>query len=398
MGKRSDGWLSAEEAAGLLGVSRATLYAYVSRGRVRSEPVPGASRQRRYSRDDIDRLLARNAQRHDPERAASETLQWGLPVLESSITLILDHRLFYRGYDSAELAATRTLAEVASLIWTGSLADSLSAQDVAPFELPRYAWGLPFVARAQTALAAAATDDALAFDLRPRAVVATGWRILRLLAQVAAGSSANGQRIDEQLARAWRVPDAGDKLRSALILCADHELNISAFTARCVASAGTNAYGVVIAALAALDGFRHGGTTSRIESLWESVSDSRDITQSFVNRLRRGEQIDGFGHPLYPGGDPRARQLLELLPQTEEADLARRIAAAAHAVLGEEPVLDFGLVALRRSLGLPEGAALTLFAIGRTIGWLGHAIEQYALHSLIRPRAKYVGDLPPGSS
>ena len=53
--------------------------------------------------------------------------------------------------------------------------------------------------------------------------------------------------------------------------------------------------------------------------------------------------------------------------------------------------MDFGLVTLARALGLPPGAAVTLFALGRTVGWIGHAIEQYEGGSLIRPRARYVG-------
>ena len=49
------------------------------------------------------------------------------------------------------------------------------------------------------------------------------------------------------------------------------------------------------------------------------------------------------------------------------------------------------LVTVSRALGLPRGSALVLFAIGRTIGWIAHAIEQYGHDAMIRPRAKYVG-------
>jgi len=73
---------------------------------------------------------------------------------------------------------------------------------------------------------------------------------------------------------------------------------------------------------------------------------------------------------------------------------ARKFADAVHGVLGEAPTVDFALVAVARALDLPSGAALTLFAIGRTIGWIGHAIEQYEKNAIIRPRAKYVGALP----
>ena len=108
---------------------------------------------------------------------------------------------------------------------------------------------------------------------------------------------------------------------------------------------------------------------------------------------RRGF-IEGFGHMLYPGGDPRASLLLAMLPKGKPAAFARELVAAAKSVIGEAPTVDFALVALTRALGLPSGSALTLFAIGRTIGWIGHAIEQYQANAIIRPRAKYVGATP----
>jgi citrate synthase len=83
-----------------------------------------------------------------------------------------------------------------------------------------------------------------------------------------------------------------------------------------------------------------------------------------------------------------------MLPKGKTATFARELVAAAKAVIGEAPTIDFALVALARALGLPNGSALTLFAIGRTIGWIGHAIEQYEANAIIRPRAKYVGATP----
>jgi citrate synthase len=388
-------WIDAEDAIALLGISRATLYAYVSRGRIRSEPVPGPSRRRRYAREDVERLLARKHERGNPGKAAEQALHWGLPILESAITLIADERVYYRGFDATALARTHALADVAALIWTGS-ADATALPPPVSYELPGDGSGdLPFVARAQSALALAAARDALAYDLRPRAAAQTGWRILHLLAAVAIDGELRGATIDAALARAWRVPQAADLLRAALILSADHELNVSAFTARCVASAGASPYGVVIAGLAALEGTKHGGTTARVEAAWDAWRNEDDLSRALAERLRRGERIDGFGHPLYARGDPRAAALLAALPHSEETAFANRLAAAARHVLGESPTVDFALVALARALGLPRGSALTLFALGRTIGWIGHAIEQYEKDTIIRPRARYVGTLPP---
>src|ERR1043165_8271753 len=112
-------WIDAREATGILGVARATLYAYVSRGLIRSTPGAAGARERRYSAEDVERLRARAEERRDPGKVAARVLRWGVPVLESAITLIDDGRLYYRGRDVAELARSSSVEQVASLIWTG---------------------------------------------------------------------------------------------------------------------------------------------------------------------------------------------------------------------------------------------------------------------------------------
>jgi len=389
----STAWISAAEAARNLDVTRATLYAYVSRGFIRSEAGPGASRARRYSRDDVERLRRRAAERRDPDKVAAHALQWGMPVLESSITLIADDTLYYRGHDVVSLARDASVEAVASLIWTGRLDDRRPefAPPAPSVPAPR---STPFIVRAQAALALASAADHQAFDLRSDAVVRAGWRILDLLVGIEA-PRARGP-IDVALARGWRLrPGADAVVRAAIILCADHELNVSAFTARCVASAGSNPYAVVTAGLAALEGTKHGGSTARVEATLAAMRRERSLRAALAERLRHGQRIDGFGHPLYRQGDPRAAALLDMLerryPKSPELRYARDFARAATALTGERPNVDFALGAVSRVLGLPSGSGLTLFAIGRTIGWIGHAIEQYAVDHIIRPRAKYVG-------
>jgi citrate synthase len=393
-------WITAADASRLLRVNRASLYAYVSRGYVRSQSMPGSPRERLYSRDDVERLRRRTEERRDPDKAAARALQWGLPILESSIALIDGTKLYYRGHDAVSLARSRSLEEVASLIWTGRFDGMVSnaplhvpATDISPRP------DLPFVARAQSALAGASAGDALAFDLRQESVAVTGWRILHLMTRTATGSTAAAPTVEQALARAWGVSGRGvDLLRRALILCADHELNVSSFTARCVASAGSSPYAVVIAALAALAGTRHGGASARVESMLATMRRARGLRNAIAQRLRRGERIDGFGHPLYRNGDPRAAALIDLLrdryARSAELAFVLDFADAAGAAMRDKPNVDFALAALTRVLRLPVESALTLFAIGRTIGWIGHAIEQYATGQLIRPRAKYVGVMP----
>ncbi len=392
---RKTEWLDAKDATRLLGVSRATFYAYVSRGSVRSEAVPGTSRERRYAREDIEHLRLRAEERRNPEKAATHALRWGVPILESGITLIANGRLYYRGHDAAELARTRSFEEVAALIWTGSFETEL-------FDTPLHVVGgeraedLPILSRAQSVLPLVAARDPLAFELHPRGVAQTGWRIVNLLTSVAAESRELEPTVEETLARAWapNAKKAPELIRAALILCADHELNVSAFTARCVASAGSNPYAVVVAGIAALEGAKHGGATERVEELFDTMSRARDPKKALSDRLRRGDGIDGFGHEMYPDGDPRAALLLSMLPKSKELTLIRKFAEAAKSVIGEQPNLDFALVAVARALNLPRAAALALFAIGRTIGWIAHANEQYQQGTMIRPRAKYVGPAP----
>ena len=377
----------------MLDITRATLYAYVSRGFIRSEPGPGASRARRYSRDDVERLRRRAEERRDPDKVAAHALRWGMPVLESAITLIADDTLYYRGHDAVALASNASVEAVASLIWTGRLEDGRpdSAPAPTPVRAPR---STPFISRAQATLALASAGDHQAFDLRQDAVARTGWRILDLLVGVEA-PNARGP-IDAALARGWRLRAGADALvRATIILCADHELNVSAFTARCVASAGSNPYAIVTAGLAALEGTKHGGSTARVEAALATMRREPSVRAALVQRLRQGQRIDGFGHPLYRRGDPRAAALMGMLerrfPKSPELRYARDFARAAAALTGERPNIDFALGAVSRVLGLPSGGGLTLFAIGRTIGWIGHAIEQYAVDQIIRPRAKYVG-------
>lgn len=398
---RRPSWIPAADAARRLGVSRTTLYAYVSRGFIRSQAAAGTTRERRYSFDDVERLRRRTEERRAPDKAAAHALEWGMPILESSIALIDGQRLYYRGHDVTRLALTRSLEDVAALIWTNGVGTVLT--DAVPAPVTRAlaaAQPLPFIERAQTVLAAAAAVDPAAMDLRPLTVARTGLRLLGLVTAAATGVSRTGEAADAALARVWNVGDRGaGVIRAALVLCADHELNVSSFTARCVASAGSTPYAVVIAGLAALEGPKHGGASARAEAMLDTMRRARPIARAIDQRLRRGESIDGFGHPLYRDGDPRARLLLDLLAEqygsSAEYRYVRDFADAASRATREEPNIDFALGAVSRVLKLPAGSPLVLFAIGRTVGWIGHAIEQYATGQLIRPRAKYVG-VPPG--
>jgi citrate synthase len=388
--------LTAREAAEELGVSRATLYAYVSRGMIRSEAAGG--RSRRYRAEDVRRLRERKERRRDPDAVVEGALSWGTPVMESAITLVTDDGLYYRGRDVVDLSGGSTVEEVAALIWTGDparAADLFPEVPELPVRIPDVPDGLPPVETFQVLLPLAGAGDPAAYDLRPEAVARTGARILRLMTSAVAGEAGTG--LAETLGRGWcpRNTGAAALLSSALILCADHELPVSTFAARCVASSEATPYAVVVAGLAALGGVRHGGQTELVEAFLREVEAAGDARAAISGRLRRGERIPGFGHSLYPGGDPRGAELLRATaaayPGSPAVALSAEVAGEALGLMGERPTVDFGLVTLALALGLPAGGAVAIFALGRTIGWIGHAIEQYESGSLIRPRARYIG-------
>jgi citrate synthase len=113
--------VTAREAIALLGVRLPTLYAYVSRGWVRSVPGP-RRRGRLYARADLERLKARHDARAGHAAVAIDALRWGEPVLDSAITRIARDGTFYRGHSVSALAdADASFESVAELLWRGEL-------------------------------------------------------------------------------------------------------------------------------------------------------------------------------------------------------------------------------------------------------------------------------------
>ncbi len=380
--------LSATEACLLLGIQAQTLYAYVARGRIRSEPLPG-KRTRGYVREDVDHLLRRRDVRSAPVSAIQRPLDGGHAVLESSLTEILEGRLYYRGVDAIELAETSSIEEVALLLW-GHFAEGEATLPPRAAAVNALLADLSPIDRLAAVVATLAADDPAAWDPRPAAGAAAAARVLRWLPTIATGSRQEGP-VATALAAGWGRPASAPLLSAALVACADHELNVSAFTARCVASAGASVPDAIAAALSAMKGTRHGGQTALAELLLDEAA-THGARAAISGRLRRGETVPGFGDPLYPEGDPRAGLLLERAVRsgTAAAGLIREVAAAGQAIVGDPANLDLGLAAVARVADLPPGSALALFAIGRSVGWAAHALEQASSGQLLRPRSRYV--------
>lgn len=384
--------LSSDEAAALLSVTRQTLYAYVSRGLI--APLERGEGGSRYARVAVEELARTRRRGRRPREIARATLDFGVPVLETAVTLIENGALAYRGRDAVALARTASLEEVAALLWQMPIADAFP--DAAPVAL-----GAPFAGSADAdallvRFAALAPGDDTALWQRDGERLAEGCgALVRLMAAAALGTAPRALALHVQCAEAWGLgEEAAERVREALVLCADHELNVSGFTARCIASAGASLKAALVGALAALSGARHGGQTGQVEALWRMLEGAPDTAGAVRELLASGMEMPGFGHPLYPAGDVRAKAILAgAVPRLPEAG---RIAAAVADLTGHPPNIDFALVALRRAYGLPEGGAFLLFAMGRSAGWIAHALEQRAGGALIRPRAVYVGPQPQG--
>src|SRR5438067_7704464 len=387
-------YLTARETAERLGIKRDTLYAYVSRGLLRSQPIPG-SRERGYRTEEVERL---RAGRGLSRATRSEPF---VPVIDSAICLIEGGRLYYRGHDAIRLAETTTLEDIAGLLWGQ---DPISTFHQSQRSEARGIGGrvgaaasLGVIERCHVRLAELAAADLGALDLTPHGIVRTGRAIPYQLAACIGDRPTAPDPVHEQLAALWRLDQKGaDLIRRCLVLLADHELNASTFVARCVAATGATPYAVVSGALAALSGRRHGGASARAEALFHEISQRGDPMAVMAARLARDEHLPGLGHPLYPDGDPRADALLAAVMAATPASrpLIDAAVAAARRLSGQRPNVDFALAAATTALGLPQGAALSLFVVGRTVGWIAHAIEQYQSGVLIRPRARYTGPRP----
>lgn len=370
-------WLTAAEALTLLGTQPQTLYANVSRGRIKARPDPRDSRRSLYRGDDVRRLAQRSAGRRKQEAVAAEAILWGEPVLQTAISTIVDGRLLYRGRDAAELSGSGTLEMTAGLLWQAEPVDHLTAGRgegglAAGLSVlaQHAATGLPTVGRSIGVLREEAAN------------------VHAALADALIGTALASGPFHVRLAHSWHRPDAADTIRRALVLLADHELNASTFAARVTASTGSSLAAAALAGLAALTGPLHGGASSAVLALAED-SARHGAEAAIFARLGQGLAVPSFGHQLYPDGDVRALALLDHLQLPQHFVELR---SAGERITGDMVNVDFALAAMTIAHGLPPRAPLILFALARCAGWLAHALEQVETGHLIRPRANYIGN------
>ncbi|MFE2144416.1 citrate synthase [Streptomyces sp. NPDC059456] len=398
--------ISTRQAAELLGVKPATVYAYVSRGQLGSRRDP-VGRGSSFDAREVEELARRNRR----EAAAPPGAEL---AVRTSLTLIEPDRYYFRGVDAVELAARHRYEEVAEWLWTGRLPrgvrftappQALAAARRAVAALPEHSGP---VDRLRVATAAAAVTDPLRFDLSAEAVLGSARCLIPTLAAalpVVGGEEPGTGTLAEQL---WcrltgrpADPAALGTLDLALALLIDHDLAASTLAVRVAASARAHPYAAVSAGLGALEGPLHGAAGRLAHRMLAEALERGGAAPVVADHLRAGRRVPGLGHRLYAGEDPRATALfarLEGMPQAGPALAAARevVATAAARREGLHANVDLALAVLTVSCGMPAEAGETVFAVSRTAGWIAHALEEYRERPLrMRPSGQYQGPRPP---
>ncbi len=412
-------YASAAEAMKILNVRAQTLYAYVSRGWIRSVAQKGL-KEKLYLRDDIVRVEMRSLARSGHGAVAASAMNWGEPIFPTSITEITAEGPRYRGWLAADLVRSGTSFEaVSELLWTGDLNTRAAAW---PVRKP----SAELVRLAQTLASLRAGDNVLeSFSL---VVLLLGMRRGSVLDRLSQGQTLpaareimqavvaccgfvglsgkyrpmqKGETFVQGLMRALAIEESDENseaLRAILVLMADHELPPGTLSARVVASTGGTLHSCLSAALCATSGVDVGRMYDRVEDFIGQAGSKAVLVKRAGQLHAKGQSVPGFGHPLYPKGDPRAIQLLEIArnraQQTRQTRAIFQFVDDMQSGNGLFPRQEFALVVLARAMGLPRQAPAALFALGRLAGWVAHVQEQRAAGILLRPRAKFIAPAP----
>ena len=376
-------WLPMDEACRQLGVKPQTLYAYVSRGKVEVMLDPADTRRSLYRADDLAGLAKRKQAGRKRETVAASAMFGSAPSVPTALCAFVRGRPHYRDQDAIELARQATLEDAAQLLWGADRAADFGSQASA-------AAAMPGRAAAFTTLAGlAAVGHSTRGRLKP-VLHAESQRLVGLLAD-AFGASPGRAPVHQRLALGWHQNAAvADLLRMAMVLLADHELTSSAFVARIAASTGASLPACLLAGLTTLSGPLHGDASGRVQALFQDVL-RLGADAVIEHHLSAGLSMAGFGHHIYPDGDPRAAALLA---RCDPPDGIARFIEKATRSSGMQPNIDVALAALVARHQLPSDAAFGLFAISRSVGLLAHSMEQLAEPQVIRPRGRYVGPVP----
>jgi citrate synthase len=376
-------WISMNEACQLLDVRPQTIYAYVSRGKVEVMPDPTDTRRSLYRAEDVAGLARRKQAGRKHETLAANTLFGSEPSIPTALCAFFRGRPYYRGQDAVSLAREASLEEVARLLWGAEQPVDFSSSTPSRS-------GEPGRAAAFTALASLAATGHSTRGRLTRVLHTEGQGLVGQLAD-AFGARSGQQPLHLRFAQGWKQSTrVADLLRTAMVLLVDHELTSSAFVARIAASTGASLPACLLAGLTTLSGPLHGDASGRVQALFSEV-ERQGEDKVVAHYLSTGLPLAGFGHHLYPDGDPRAAALLALF---EPPKVIARFIEKVTKLTGLQPNIDVALAALVAHHRLPADAAFGLFATARSVGLLAHSLEQLGVAQVIRPRGRYVGPAP----
>ncbi|HXA96917.1 MAG TPA: citrate/2-methylcitrate synthase [Candidatus Dormibacteraeota bacterium] len=350
-------------------------------------------------------------------------------------------RLYYRGYEIADLASAATFQDATHLLWFGELpsrseraAFTARLAETRPLpvpvlellrRLPRECHPLDAL---RTAVSLAAASDLDVRSNEPEANLRKAYRLMNLVpATVAAwqrirtGREPVAARPDGSHAANFLAmldgrepsPEVARVLDVILTLHADHEFNASTFAARVAVATVADLHSAVVAAISTLKGPRHGGANEDVLAMLleigeperaEAFVESRLGARAALSKRDRANpkaRMPGFGHRVYKVDDARARVLRGMAKSMAEAtgrgklfEVAERLYDAMKARTSLPVNVDFFSAVVYDALGIPPDFCTSIFAVGRVAGWCGHIMEQYADNRLIRPRADYTGPAP----
>jgi len=210
------------------------------------------------------------------------------------------------------------------------------------------------------------------------------------------------------MVRGEDLPVLAEGLDAYLVAVIDHGMNASTFTARVIASTGSDLVSAVVGAIGALKGPLHGGAPGPVLDMLDAVGRAENAEAWLEAELTAGRRLMGMGHRIYRVRDPRAAVLeaaIERLEQkgvvTRHLKLARAVEHSATRVLARkypnrslQANVEFYTAVLLDTLGLPSALFSPLFATGRVGGWCAHVDEQRRTGRLVRPGSTYTGPMP----
>jgi citrate synthase len=389
--------IGAEAAAARLGVSKATLYAYVSRGLLAAVPDPTDPRRRRYSAFEVERLRDGHRASARAAQAAPGTLYEGHALVDTALTGVVDGDIVMRGRRLVPWSREATLEETAALLWDVRVEPAFAAAvPVMPDLWHRTAAELERadpVLRAVTLWGLAMPVLTGGVHLQGDALAAALGQHLRVAFACWLGRPPGTDPLHQQVARAWDLPpDRHEALRQALVLCADVMPNLMGLSSRMLASVQGSLGACLLASLGYGFVRLSGGEFEAVEALFDEVAAVGSLDTVAASYRARGEDLPGFHHPLFVRGDPRATALLALAAPlgSQVADWPRTGPDGTPM----HPTLDVGLVALRRALQAPRHAALTLTHMARCVGVLAQSVEQRTVGRRMWVQGRYVGPSP----